>query len=328
MSPSMLSSTPSSTPSSAVATVTPTQHRATPSFSSASPEDSTTPPYPRPVSNDPDDSGAAAGRSAASRARRNLGQEFENGAPTPGGSGDVHHAQLVQLVKRQRSKLDEQQQRLGQLEQELIVSEANLANIQQRDHDQSLQLARQLAHLQEVSHQHDQELESLGQVEDEWSDLCHQEERLKEELARLETQMTSAESQFEEYQPTLRNLNEEISREEQRLVDAMETELAGIKAQLEAGERLGDAQTVDSNQLTVELDDTEDAIRRIKEDMEHLTQEIKEANLQSLSIAPADDLKVLLEGSYKTGHGRRMLGSPRQLENAVPTNKNPHGVWV
>ena len=76
----------------------------------------------------------------------------------------------------------------------------------------------------------------------------------------------------------------------------METELAGIKAQLEAGERLGDAQTVDSNQLTVELDDTEDAIRRIKEDMEHLTQEIKEANLQSLSIAPADDLKVLLEG--------------------------------
>ena len=85
-------------------------------------------------------------------------QEFENGAPTPGGSGDVHHAQLVQLVKRQRSKLDEQQQRLGQLEQELIVSEANLANIQQRDHDQSLQLARQLAHLQEVSHQHDQEV--------------------------------------------------------------------------------------------------------------------------------------------------------------------------
>ena len=23
-----------------------------------------------------------------------------------------------------------------------------------------------------------------------------------------------------------------------------------------------------------------------------------------------------------------MLGSPRQLENAVPTSKNPHGVWV
>ena len=76
----------------------------------------------------------------------------------------------------------------------------------------------------------------------------------------------------------------------------MESELAAIKAQLEAAERLGDAQTADGDQLTAQLDDTEDAMRRIKEDMERLTQEIKEANLQSLSIAPADDLKVLLEG--------------------------------
>ena len=93
-----------------------------------------------------------------------------------------------------------------------------------------------------------------------------------------------------------RNLSEELKKEEQRLVDAMETELASVKGQLQGAERLCDAQTLDSNQLTAEFDDTEDAIRRIKEDMEHLTQEIKEANLQSLSIAPADDLKVLLEG--------------------------------
>lgn len=36
----------------------------------------------------------------------------------------------------------------------------------------------------------------------------------------------------------------------------------------------------------------------------------------------------LITGHNKTGHSRRMLGSPRQLENPVPTNKNPHGVWV
>ncbi|KAF2351005.1 hypothetical protein FHG87_018238 [Trinorchestia longiramus] len=28
------------------------------------------------------------------------------------------------------------------------------------------------------------------------------------------------------------------------------------------------------------------------------------------------------------GSGRRMLGPPRMLETAVPTSKNPHGVWV
>lgn len=33
-------------------------------------------------------------------------------------------------------------------------------------------------------------------------------------------------------------------------------------------------------------------------------------------------------GPHKPGSVRRMIGSPRQLENAVPTSKNPHGVWV
>ena len=34
--------------------------------------------------------------------------------------------------------------------------------------------------------------------------------------------------------------------------------------------------------------------------------------------------------SSKNGGGtaRKMMGSPRALENAVPTAKNPHGVWV
>lgn len=55
---------------------------------------------------------------------------------------------------------------------------------------------------------------------------------------------------------------------------------------------------------------------------------MKEANLQSLSISPPDDIRHIVEGPVKSGSMRKMIGSPRQLENAVPTNKNPHGVWV
>lgn len=33
-------------------------------------------------------------------------------------------------------------------------------------------------------------------------------------------------------------------------------------------------------------------------------------------------------GAHKPGSTRKMIGSPRQLETAVPTSKNPHGVWV
>lgn len=72
----------------------------------------------------------------------------------------------------------------------------------------------------------------------------------------------------------------------------------------------------------------ETAIIEKKKQVENLVTEMKEANLQSLSIAPADEVKHLLEGPNKAGSTRKMIGSPRQLENAVPTNKNPHGVWV
>lgn len=71
----------------------------------------------------------------------------------------------------------------------------------------------------------------------------------------------------------------------------------------------------------------ETAIIEKKKQVEHLVAEMKEANLQSLSIAPPEDIKQILEGA-KAGSTRKMVGSPRQLENAVPTNKNPHGVWV
>jgi len=284
----------------------------------------TTSPFPRQLNNDAND----VLHCVATRSRRNLGHEFENGAGSAAAANEVHHAQLIQIVNRQRGKLDEQQQRLVRLEDELIVSEANLDHLQQRERDQALQLAQELAHLQDACQQHDLELMNVCDIQEEWNSQCQQEEQLRTELARFQTQMASVDAQLEHCQPTIRKLNVEIEREEQRLVDEMESELVRIKTQLEAAEREGEAATIDVNELRIQLDDSEEVIQRIKQDMELLTQEIKEANLQSLSIAPADDLKVLLEGNYKTGHGRRMLGSPRQLENAVPTNKNPHGVWV
>jgi len=39
-------------------------------------------------------------------------------------------------------------------------------------------------------------------------------------------------------------------------------------------------------------------------------------------------LERLCLGAHKPGSTRKMIGSPRQLETAVPTSKNPHGVWV
>jgi Ras association domain-containing protein 7/8 len=81
-----------------------------------------------------------------------------------------------------------------------------------------------------------------------------------------------------------------------------------------------------------QVDLLETLIEEKKQQVEQLVKDMKEANLLSLSIAPATDDGIrshLLEGVQKgAGSSRRMIGSPRQLENAVATSKNPHGVWV
>lgn len=86
--------------------------------------------------------------------------------------------------------------------------------------------------------------------------------------------------------------------------------------------------TVRSNLIFLQVASLETAIHEKKKQVEHLVHEMKEANLESLSIVPPEDIRQILEGPTKSGSTRRMIGSPRQLENAVPTNKNPHGVWV
>lgn len=73
-------------------------------------------------------------------------------------------------------------------------------------------------------------------------------------------------------------------------------ELSRVKADLEgaAGEERelnGQVAKVDE-----EVAESEGRLEGIRAQMDSLTQEIKQANLQSLSIAPADDLKLLLEG--------------------------------
>lgn len=82
------------------------------------------------------------------------------------------------------------------------------------------------------------------------------------------------------------------------------------------------------NEFSEQVAALEAAIIEKKQQVEHLVDEMKEANLESLVSVPSEDIRQIVEGPSKSGSTRKMIGSPRQLENAVPTNKNPHGVWV
>ena len=106
-------------------------------------------------------------------------------------------------------------------------------------------------------------------------------------------------------------------------------EIDRLKKELELARRETDAVTDLSGSLDHEVSSIEADLAEKKKQMERLINAMKEANLQSLSIQPPEEL---IDGGAHHRSGstrpRRMIGSPRQLENAAPTSKNPHGVWV
>ena len=104
-------------------------------------------------------------------------------------------------------------------------------------------------------------------------------------------------------------------------------EIERLKKELESARRDTDAVSDLSGSLDKEVCSLEATLADKKKQMERLVSAMKEANLQSLTIQPTDEL---VDGGthYRSGSTRRMIGSPRQLENAAPTSKNPHGVWV
>lgn len=258
------------------------------------------------------------------RSRRNLRLDL-SGARTPSPPSDPQQAQLIQRVNRQRGALDEQQEKLIQLEQELLSWEEKLHR--QLDEERQ-QLNRELTQLEDRCRQQENQLSELFNVEADWEQACREGQDLTEELARLKSDVSTLDSQLNECEPTLRLLRADVNEAEEQLVKELESELARVRSDLDSAGQQEHNMNEEEQTIAEELAQSDTNVRSLRSQMDQLTQEIKQANLQSLSIAPADDLKILLEGHNKTGHSRRMLGSPRQLENPVPTNKNPHGVWV
>ena len=69
----------------------------------------------------------------------------------------------------------------------------------------------------------------------------------------------------------------------------------------------------------------------INQSIHHLINHLIKRSFNHLiikSITKSLNQWMNVAGPVKAGSTRKMLGSPRQLENAVPTSKNPHGVWV
>lgn len=79
----------------------------------------------------------------------------------------------------------------------------------------------------------------------------------------------------------------------------LESELARVRSDLDSAGQQEHNMNEEEQTIAEELAQSDTNVRSLRSQMDQLTQEIKQANLQSLSIAPADDLKILLEGKQK-----------------------------
>lgn len=184
--------------------------------------------------------------------------------------------------------------------------------------------------LEELSQRNDDELKFLNseraQMESEADTNIRSEiMQLKQRLAGTDVELQRTNTTLRRLGDEMRNMSLEKTRQrEQELVqeaDRLQNEIKLLQKSSEDSANI-------SQQLSKDVKEVEGQIRQRKSEVEQLIKEMREANMESLAISPPEESKQFLEGPPKPNTSRKMMGSPRQLENAVPTSRNPHGVWV
>lgn len=200
-------------------------------------------------------------------------------------------------------------------------------------------LSREINATDQIYRQGSDSLHSLQFIEEENKIVRQQEKTLKSEITLLRSKLANCETELLQCKNKIRLLMDEIQIE-QRMLNRQNdnrhqierhliSEVERIQTEIDQALQTAESTNKTSDNLKHEVAMIENAIYEKKKQVEKLVNEMKEVNLKSLAVTPSEEIRQFLEGgTTKPGSSRRMIGSPRQLENAVPTSKNPHGVWV
>ncbi|XP_022918226.1 ras association domain-containing protein 8 [Onthophagus taurus] len=247
---------------------------------------------------------------------------------------NAQYRELVSLVNYQREKLSSQQADLTKYDAEILFWEG-------KEREKQFQLdfiAQELVTMSNASRINAEQIQALSYVEEEAEIVKQQEKTLKSEITLLRSKLANCETELLQCKNKIRLVMDELQMEQRAQSRRNESrkqmemnllaEMERLQHDIDLAKQGTELHHLTAEALKKEVASLEGAIVEKKKQVEHLVTEMKEANLQSLSIAPPEELKHIFEGPNKVGSTRKMIGSPRQLENAVPTNKNPHGVWV
>ncbi|XP_049886144.1 ras association domain-containing protein 8 [Pectinophora gossypiella] len=302
------------------------------------------PPYrepPPPYRSPPPPSQALRKSPSRSRGNRsahmspvNLPDENTDSRSPEAVSYNNQYRELVSLVNYQREKLSSQQV-------DLIKYDAEIGYWENKGREQERQvelLQQQISSADNQLRINSEQVQALTYVEEESEIVKQNEKTLRSEIVLVRSKLANCETELLQCKNKIRKLMEEIQNE-QRLINSrqhenrhalersMLAEMENLQSQIQQAKHATEINHLTAENLKREVGVLESAIMEKKRQVERLVQEMKEANLQSLT-GSVDELRHPLDGLCKAGSARRIIGSPRQLENAAPTNKNPHGVWV
>ncbi|XP_068619587.1 ras association domain-containing protein 8 isoform X3 [Battus philenor] len=249
-------------------------------------------------------------------------------------SYNSQYRELVSLVNYQREKLSSQQV-------DLIKYDAEIGYWENKGREQDRQvelLQQQISSADNQLRINTEQVQALTYVEEESEIVKQNEKTIKSEIVLVRSKLANCETELLQCKNKIRKLMEDIHNEQrlitsrqqenrQALERSMLAEMENLQTQIQQAKHATEINHLTAENLKREVGVLENAIMEKKRQVERLVQEMKEANLQSLT-GSVDELRHPLDGLCKAGSARRIIGSPRQLENAAPTNKNPHGVWV
>jgi len=190
-------------------------------------------------------------------------------------------------------------------------------------------------------------------------------ERKKQEKDTLLAKVAELDTQIALSRHKIQILSDRIREEEHRLgMEQRKKEmeehrkqqdsLQQLREQIEQRQKDLDQQKKDSDALQNEIRILEENLKQKHDEMENVMKDIRKENLNALSLetpvisttaTPAgvsaffklhserfgqNHLNSLIGSRFynRIGSTRKMLGSPRLLETAVVSKKNPQGVWV
>lgn len=215
--------------------------------------------------------------------------------------------------------------------------------MENKERDQLQQIdaiTREIGKTDQLFRQGQEQLQSLQYVEEENELVRQQEKTLKSEIILCRSKLANCQTELLQCKNKIRLIMDDIHIEQRTLVsrqfDSRQTlernfltEVERLQTDIDHAIHNSETSNQTMDNLKQEVAIIECAIAEKKKQVEQLVNEMKEVNLQSLAVLPSEEIRHLLEGSNRPGStGRRIIGSPRQLETAVPTSKNPHGVWV